>query len=210
MLSNLKRNWWPIVVIAQIVLGLVAVGITAVGLAAEAVPNHPAVRIATITIGVIAAVLLIAGLLLLRRNRQAGSWLILFGSIPTLLTVLALNPVALLAVATIAGGLWTGNLAFTARSADANLAYADGHGTPSSGRTWYRWLVAAIVLFGIGLAAVMAFDGSGNETVDGVKWIVWIGSWTAAAASAAIGVALGLAALVARHRTRPAESVTTT
>jgi hypothetical protein len=47
-----------------------------------------------ITIGVIASTLLIGGLLVLGRNRRAGSWLILAGSFPTALTLLALNPLA--------------------------------------------------------------------------------------------------------------------
>ncbi len=210
MLSNIKQNWWIAVVIAQATLGLLAAGSTSWGLGANSTPEHTAFRVMAIVTGVITSGVLLAGLATLRRNMRAGSWMIVIASVPTLLTLLVLNPVALLALITVVGGTWTGNLTLARQPTGIDLSQPTGSPTPTRGGSWYKWLIAALLLFGVGFAVLIAFDGTQNTAIDGFKWIVWILSWAAGAATAAIGMTLGIARLIARHRTRPAEHVTTT
>lgn len=204
MFTNLKRNWWPILVVAQAVLGLIAVAFTAIVAPGQQGAGATVFMTVAITIGLISSALLLGGLFVLERNRPVGTWLIVAGSIPTLLTLLALNPVALLAVSTIAGGLWTGNLTFTTTPAEIDTSHPEGRQTPTGGTSWYWWVISAVLLFGVGFAALYVGDAANSETVEGLAWFTWILSWATAAATAAIGVALGLANLITRHRTRPA------
>jgi hypothetical protein len=69
-------------------------------------------------------------------------------------------------------------------------------------RRWYFWLVAAVVLFGIGVGALVVLgDGktaSGEDDtslLNGVAWLAWLVSW----GGALISVGLGLAAVVRRR-----------
>jgi hypothetical protein len=204
MFSNLKRNWWRVVVIAQATLGLLAAVSSVWGLVADATPEHAEFRIMSIIVSSVGSAVLLGGLAVLGRNRQAGSWMIVAASVPTLLTLLALNPIALLALATVVGGFWTGNLALATQSTGIDLTRPDGSPAPARGGSWYRWLIAAALLIAFGLFVLAALEGTTNEFVDGLKWITWILSWAAAAAVAAVGVTLGIARLLARHRTRPA------
>jgi hypothetical protein len=66
----------------------------------------------------------------------------------------------------------------------------------------YFWLVAAVVLFGIGVGALAVLgDGktaSGEDDtslLNGVAWLAWLVSW----GGALISVGLGLAAVVRRR-----------
>lgn len=204
MLSNLKRNWWLAVVIAQATLGLLAAGSSAWGLVADTAPEHAEFRVMSIIISVVTSAVLVAGLSILGRNRRAGSWMIVVASFATLLTLLALNPIAPLALVTIVGGFWTGNLALARQPAGIDSILPDGRRTPARGGSWYRWLIAAALLFALGLVAPAAFEGTTNEVVEGLMWLTWILSWASATATAAIGVTLGITRLLARHRTRPA------
>ena len=157
-------------------------------------------------IGLVSIVLLVVGLIVLDRNRRTGSWMIAVGSVPTLLTLVALNPVALLATATIVGGLWTGNLAFTSQPTEIDpeqAAKCIQHRQPGPG--WYWWIITAIVLFALGLSMVMFFDGVDmSETAEGLLYFTWLLAWATAAATAVIGIALGTMRLATRHRTRTA------
>jgi hypothetical protein len=100
--------------------------------------------------------------------------------------------------------LWTGNLAFTTQPAEIDPAHPEGHSAPLGGTAWYKWLIAAVLLFGAGFAVLIVLDGAENAAVEGLAWFAWLLSWAAAAATAAIGVTLGLARFITRHRTRPA------
>jgi hypothetical protein len=207
MFSNLKRNWWPTLVVIQAVLTAAAVmGVMIVAPDQQGSEVAP-FRVIVGVIGLVSAALLVVGLIVLDRNRQAGSWMIAIGSVPTLLTLVALNPVALLAAATITGGLWTGNLAFTTRPTEINPDHPTVHSTSPAATRWHRWVITAIALFALGLGTLMLFDGEGvemSEQAESLAYFTWLLSWAAAAATAAIGITLGTMRLVSRHRTRTA------
>jgi hypothetical protein len=207
MHSNLKRNWWPTLVVVQAILTAASViGVMIVAPDQQGSEIAP-FRVILGVIGIVSTALLVVGLIVLDRNRRAGSWMIAIGSVPTLLTLVALNPVALLAAATITGGLWTGNLAFTSRPTEIDPDHPTPHPTPSAGTRWQWWVITAIALFALGLGILMLFDGEGvevSEQAESLVYFTWLLSWAGAAATAAIGIALGTMRLVSRHRTRTA------
>ncbi len=207
--SNLKRNWWEALVAATAVLVAVSAVLTPF-LVRNLQREHLAFGIAATIIGLASAALLIGGLRAIRRNRPVGSRLIVIGCVPTLMTVVALNPVALLAVAVVAGGLWTGNLAFRTQLPGIDVD-ATAVLPPQRQTRWYLWIVAGVVLFGVGFAALLLgdlVDGPDNDgltsTAEGLIYFMWVLSWAAAAATGVIGMTLGLVRLATRHRTRPA------
>jgi hypothetical protein len=208
MFSNLKRNWWPTLVVIQAVLTAAAViGVMIVAPDQQGSEVAP-FRVIAGVIGLVSTALLLLGLIVLDRNRQAGSWMIAIGSFPTLLSLLALNPVALLAVATITGGLWTGNLAFTTRPTEIDPNHPTVHSTSPAGTRWHWWLITAVVLFLAGFGTLMLADiidpSEQDESLGTLMFFTWLLSWAAAAATAAIGIALGTLLLISRHRTRTA------
>lgn len=209
MLTNLKRNWWEALVVATAVFVAVSALLTPI-LIRDLQGEHLAFGIAAVIVGLASAGLLIGGLRVIRRNRRLGSRLIVIGCVPTLMTVVALNPVSLLAVAVVAGGLWTGNLEFRPRHGGLDVE-ATGAVPRRRGTRWYLWIVAGVVLFGIGFASLLIgdmADGPGNDgltgTAEGLIYFTWVLSWAAAAATGVIGVTLGFINLATRHRTRPA------
>lgn len=71
--------------------------------------------------------------------------------------------------------------------------------TTGAKERWYFWLVAAAVLFVIGLGALVVLgDGltaTGEEDtglVSGLAWLVWFLSWIGALVSAVFGIGLGI------------------
>jgi hypothetical protein len=208
MFSNLKRNWWPALVVVQAVLAAASVALVVITAPYQQGSEVAPFMVVTGVIGLVSIALLLLGLVTIDRSRPAGSWMITIGSVPTLLTLLALNPVALLAVATIASGLWTGNLAFTTRQADIDPDHATARVPATAGVRWYWWLITAIVLFAAGFGTLILADviiAEGDVSViGGLMWLTWLLTWAAAAATAAIGIALGTMRLVSRHRTRTA------
>jgi hypothetical protein len=209
MFSNLRRNWWPTLVVIQAVLTAASViGVMIVAPDQQGSEVAP-FRVIAGVIGLVSTALLILGLTVLDRNRRAGSWMIAVGSVPTLLSLLALNPVALLAVATITGGLWTGNLAFTTRPTEIDPNHSTVQSTSPAGTRWHWWLITAVVLFLAGFGTLMLADiidpsEQDESLIGGLMFFTWLLSWAAAAATAAIGIALGTMHLVSRHRTRTA------
>jgi hypothetical protein len=144
MFSNLKRNWWPTLVVVQAILTAASVLLVIVVAPDQQGSEVAPVRVIAGVIGLVSTALLLLGLIVLDRNRQAGSWMIAIGSVPTLLTLLALNPVALLAAATITGGLWTGNLAFTTRPTEIDPNHPTVQSTSLAGTRWRWWLITAV------------------------------------------------------------------
>ena len=70
-------------------------------------------------------------------------------------------------------------------------------------------LIAAIVLFAVGFGTLMladVIDPSEQEesVIGGPMFFTWLLTWAAAAATGAIGIALGTMRLITRHRTRTA------
>jgi hypothetical protein len=205
MFSNLKRNWWPTLVVVQAVLTAATVILAMIVAPDQQGSEVVGFRLIVGMIGLVSTVSLVAGLIVLDRNRRTGSWMIAIGSVPTLLTLVALNPVALLAAATIVGGLWTGNLAFTSQPAEIDPDHPAMHPASQAGTRWYWWIVTAIALFVLGLSVLMFFDGVDmSEQAEGLLYFTWLLSWAAAAATGTIGIALGTMRLATRHRTRTA------
>jgi hypothetical protein len=203
MFSNLKRNWWPTLVVVQAVLTAASViGVMIVAPDQQGSEVAP-FRVITGVIGLVSTALLVVGLIILDKNRQAGSWMIAIGSVPTLLTLVALNPVGLLAAATITGGLWSGNLAFTSRPTEIDPDHPAVHSPFPAGTRWQWWTITAIALFAVGLGVLMFFDGVDmSEQAESLLYFTWLLSWAAAAATGTIGIALGTIRIVSRHRTR--------
>ena len=206
--NDLKRNWWEALVATTAVLGAVSAATTPL-FTGDLQDEHLAFALAATVIGLVSSGLLVGGLVLLGRNRVAGSRLILAGTVPALIAVLAVNPISLLAVAVVASGLWTGNLQLGAQPADT-ATDAVTLTRPRMSR-WYLWIAIGAVLFAIGFGALIVgdlVDGPNNdrltETMEGLIYFAWVFSWASAAASGAIGAVLGIISLASRHRTRPA------
>ena len=206
MFNDLKHNWWEALVAVTAVLG--AGFAVAPLLTQDLQDEHLAFGLGVMVIGLLSSGLLVGGLMLLARNRVTGSRLIVAGNVPALVTVLAVNPMSLLAVAIVASGLWNGNLQLSARSS----ALAPDGGIHQRGpmSRWYLWMAIGAALFAIGFGVLIVgdlVDGPDNDrltgTMEGLIWFAWVFSWASAAATGAIGAILGVISWASRHRTRP-------
>ena len=157
MYSNLRQNWWQALVVAQAILGAAFMAGVAI-VAPDQTEPATIFRAVVSTIGLVSATLLIGGLVKQRTNRSVGSRLILVGSLSSLLTVIALNPAGFIAIAVIATGLWTGNLAFNARPAEIDTDHLTSRGLSVGGTRWYWWLITAAALAGVGFLAVLTAE----------------------------------------------------
>jgi hypothetical protein len=202
MIHNLKSDWWPPLVV------LYALGATAsvtVPILANDEPSSVAIVVA-VTVTVVAGAVMLAGLVVRHRHAVAGSWMIAVGAVPGLASVLL--PVGL---AVLIGGVWTGNLAFRTTAPDlvADLLVVERR-TRLTGH-WWRWILVAAVLAGLGFAVLYAGDlagGLGSEQeptmLGGVVWAAWLLSWVAAAITATTGAVLAAMQFIVRHHTRHA------
>ncbi len=150
--------------------------------------------------------LILGGLAVLRRRVIAGSWMILAGAAVTVLDIFLIPVAALIVI----GGLWTGHMRLTGNADEPHLEPARPQQADVTAG-WYKWLIAAPVLFVIGLGAlVVAGDGqtaTGEDDTSllaGLAYLGWILGWLGAVISTGVGIVLGTKRGIARHRTRPA------
>lgn len=150
--------------------------------------------------------LVVGGLAILHRRVRAGSWMIAVGAAATILSIF-LIPVAALIVL---GGLWTGHLQLIGTPDQPHLQ-PDRPQPADLTTRWYRWLVAAAILFIIGLGALVVLGDGQTATGDDdtsliatLAYLAWILSWLGAVITTGVGIAFGAKRRVTRHLTRPA------
>ncbi len=201
MTRNTLTNWWG--VITAVLGGIVLVaGLALLGIAVE---DGDGLLVTVSVGGVVAGALLLAGLAFKERRPRVGSWMIIIGAAGS---VLVAGWLILLGAVVVGGGIWTGHLQFSEGSDASVSVLPDDFG---ASRRWYLWLIASLVLFVIGLGAlVLLGDGetaTGSEdtsVVAGLAWFAWTLGWLGAAVSLTLGVVLGSIRAFGRHRTRPA------
>lgn len=196
-------SWWVVLTALVGVLRIVASVGAAVAAAGD---GHLARSVFGGSMGVVAGGVVLAGLMVRRRDLVTGSWLVIAGCL------MAFDPLFVpLSAVVIIGGLWTTDLQVTKPDASQPRALVVSHRRDSLTRRWYLWLAAAVVLFGIGLLfPLLVFTESDTATadyptglaavLDAALWMAWWGSWLAAMACAGIGTVLGMLRGVVRHR----------
>ncbi len=200
MTTHSRANWWTPV---TMVFGIAATVMALLGLGFGETDNGGllfAVR------WLVSAVVLLAGLAVLRRRPVAGSWMTIGGA-----ALFALgDPIGIpIALIVIIGGLWTGNLVTSARRAD-QLDVSPHQASLTE--HWYRWLMTAVGLGALGFLVLIIWPLMTPDNCteanpcweDSLAWAAWILSWMSAFITAGIGVILGSLHFVVRHRTRPA------
>lgn len=152
-----------------------------------------------------AAVVLLAGLVALRKRPVLGSWMVITGAVLLALAEPLAIPLGLLVVI---GGLWTGRLVTSRSKAEAMIPLAPRQSSLTDG--WYRWLGVAVALGALGFLVLVLWPAVTPENCtetspcwqDSAAWATWILSWMAAVITGGIGLILAGLRLLARHRTR--------
>lgn len=190
MMGNPKRKLWITLVVVHLVLQSFD-GVTALFGRDDA--NTASIVVPLTVAGLIAAALIVGGVFVQRRQFVAGSWMILIGLIPSIMSVT--GPVVLIT------GLWTANLVFKGKTLKLDYESLASQRAVSIGRTWWIWLVAASVSFGVGFLALL-LDPQDFES--SLLWATWILSWLGAGFMTLIGVGILVVRTVGRHRTQAA------
>lgn len=204
VMTTTTRNWWTPV---TAVIGVIVTAMGLVGLVAgEAMSGSNAAVVLAAGAPAIGGLLILGGLATRRQRTLTGSRLVVAGAV-----LVALDPLFIpLSAVVIIGGLWSGNLALTDEQADS-IRLAATRRSLSQG--WYRWLVAAILLTGIGFGvagiAEAAIDTDQctetNPCWQGTAaWATFTISLLGAMVTGGIGVVLGILRILTRHHTRPA------
>ncbi len=153
----------------------------------------------------VAAVVLLAGLAVLRRRPVVGSWTVIAGCV---LFGLA-EPLAIpLSALVILGGLWTGNLVTSHDEAGTKVPLAPRQFSLTE--RWYAWLGVAAGLGAVGFIVLLVWPAVTPDHCteanpcweDTAAWATWILSWMAALVTGGVGLVLAGLRLVVRHRTR--------
>ena len=108
------------------------------------------------------------------------------------------------------GRLWTGHLQLSGTADEPHLEPVRPQPADLTAR-WYLWLVAAPILFVIGLGALVILGDGQTATgeddtglIGSLAYFAWILSWLGAVISTGMGIVFGAKRGFARHRTRPA------
>ena len=203
-MTTTTRNWWTPV---TTVIGIVVTTMGLLGLAlGEAMTGSDGAVVLAAAPPAIGGLVIVGGLATRRQRTVTGSRLVVAGAVLT-----AFDPLFIpLSAVVIIGGLWSGNLALTEDRADSIQLVAARRSLTDG---WYRWLIAAILLIGIGFGvagiAEAAFDTDrcteANPCWEGtVAWASFTVSLLGAMVTGGIGVVLGVLRLFTRHHTRPA------
>jgi hypothetical protein len=200
MNTRIGSRWWTPV---SLVIGIVVatMGILGMALGETASGGGAAVAAAALP-PAIGGLLILAGLGLRGRRLVVGCRLIIVGAV-----LIAMDPIFIpVAGLIIIGGLFTGDLVTSERDHRPPVAMT----RDSMTTRWYRWIVAGVVLGGIGFATLLVGDAIGTEECtesnpcwEGTAvWATWVVSWLAAMVTGGIGIVLGLLRLLDRHHTR--------
>ena len=199
MIRNTLTNWWGVLTAALGGLVLVA----ALAVLGVGVEDGDGLLVTLSAGGALSGALVLAGLAAKARRPRVASWMIVVGIIGSALLA---GWLVLLGAIVLAGGVWTGNLQLSEGGRTAVPVVPDDFG---AARRWYLWLIASLVLFGLGLVGlVLLGDGetaTGSEdtsVVAGLAWFAWTLGWLGAAVSLGIGVVLGSIRALGRHHTR--------
>lgn len=200
MTRSMLTNWWGVIT------AILGAGLLTLGVAGALFGDGGTLGLVWAATTAAAGGLIVGGLVLAPRKPVLGSRMIVVGAATTVLG-LFLIPVAALIVI---GGVWTGNLQLRGKADELPLQPVRHQAADLTTR-WYLWLVAAPVLFIIGLGALLVLGDGQTATgeddtglVAGLAYLAWILSWLGAVLATGIGIAFGVRRGFARHRARPA------
>jgi hypothetical protein len=183
MASNPARNLWVAFVVVHLALSLTLAGSLFVPLPVMA----------------LGGLAMMAGLYVQRERPVTGSWIVLVGLIPTLVSITG--------VLVLISGLWTANLAFTEKTAELRYDAMTFRRANAFEQKWWQWFGVSAAMFAIGIGALFLLgDGEAatgeddTSLLNSLAWLVWLLSWVGAIVSAALGIVRG----IGRHRTRSA------
>ena len=199
---SIRRNWWVVLTAA---LGALLVTSSAF-IAMVGVDDNGAdiaFRLIGAVTGVVTGGLVIGGLVKRQSNIVTGSRLIFAGSVMTLMGGFEFIPIGMIV---LISGFWTGNLQLSEAEDLLELHPVRRQQVDMTAK-WHLWLVAAAVLFVVGLVTIASaealIDMTDEDNVfSGLAWIVWMLSWLGAMVTGGIGIILAGLHLIVRHRTR--------
>ena len=200
MTRTIFTNWWGVIT------AIVGAVLLTLGVAGVVFGDGAGGGVVWAGATLISGGLIVGGLAILQRRVRAGSWMIAVGATVTILSIFLIPVAALIVV----GGLWTGHLQLTGTTDESRLQPVRPQSADLTAR-WYLWLVAAPILFVVGLGALVVLGDGQTATgeddtslIASLAYFAWILSWLGAVISTGIGIVFGARRGIARHRTRPA------
>ncbi len=197
---SIFTNWWGV---GTAILG---VALLALGTAGVVFGSGDGGGVIWASATLISGGLILGGLANLQRRIRAGSWMIAVGAAVAALSIFLIPVAALIVI----GGLWTEHMRLSGAADPSHPRPVRAQPADITAR-WYLWLVAAPVLFAIGLGALVVLGDGQTVTgeddtslIAGLAYFGWLLSWLGAAISAGVGILLGARRGLGRHRTRPA------
>lgn len=184
MTANPMRRWWVGVVLLHIAFTTVS-SIPLSFINGDLSDPFAVFAISMAVVGLIGLTVMGFGLQAQKAKPVRGSWLILIGLLPTLFSVTGAGVLIF--------GFWTANLTLHKTTIETGYKTVAARNQAVIARTWWVWFATALVLFGVGWIGLF---------VD--NWYLWFLPWATAAFTAVIGVGVGIAAYIGRHRTRAA------
>ena len=203
-MATTSRNWWATV---TTVLGVVVATMGLLGLLfGETTSGGGGALLFAAGLPAIGGLVVLAGLWVRRQHVVRGSRMVVAGAV-----LAALDPIFIpVAALVIIGGFWSGNLALSDERAEAIRLEATRRSMTNG---WYRWLIAAVLILGVGLGMTAAGEAAfeteqcteANPCWEGTAvWAAFVLSFLGAMVTGGIGVVLGLLRFASRHHTRPA------
>ena len=181
--SNPIRKWWVALAIAHIVFG-VATSVSTI-IETNSLTNVAPIVMPFTYAGLIGLVVMSAGLRVQRTRLVGGSWLVLIGLVPTIISITG--------IAVLLSGFWTANIALREKAIATGYDDLSVRNRAIMARSWWVWVVAGAAMFGLGWLGLVLDN-----------WLLWILPWVSAALLGFVGLAMGVAVYVDRHRTREA------
>jgi hypothetical protein len=204
VMATTSRNWWAPV---TTVLGVVVATMGLLGLLfGETTSGGGGALLFAAGMPAIGGLVVLGGMWVRRQRVVTGSRMVVAGAV-----LAALDPIFIpVAALVIIGGFWSGNLALSDERAEAIRLEATRRSMTDG---WYRWLIAAVLILGVGLGMTAAGEAAfetekcteANPCWEGTAvWATFVLSFLGAMVTGGIGVVLGLLRFASRHHTRPA------